>query len=342
MESTAKPALAVDREARSNPDARGNTLICAAPVVEQESASTRPLPSLGYLIVVRGGIPGTMYKLPKGTCTLGRSAENTIPLHEGTVSRRHAQIAHDSSGTPFVTDVGSSNGTYVDGRRILAHRPVRISDGGRIQVGAAVLVKYVKLDPCDAGFQHEMFERSVRDNLTGLYNRTYFLSQVSPLADTNASRGRGLAVIMLDIDHFKKVNDTYGHDIGDRVLRHVGDVLRDSTRAEDLVARYGGEEFVIALPCNSVDQAIERAERIRGNLADRCINTGSRDFRVTASLGLAFNPPGRRRDLAQLISSADEALYLAKRGGRNRVICSSRVAEEGVSKTESAEGFTVL
>ena len=162
----------------------------------------------------------------------------------------------------------------------------------------------------------------MRDPLTGLYNRSFFLDQIGPMAELGASRGQGLAVLMLDIDHFKRVNDTLGHDAGDAVLREVAAVLRESTRGEDLVARYGGEEFVAALPVASPGQATERAERIRvepRRPADRPPG-GSPPLRVTASLGLAFAHPGRLRSASALITAADHCLYQAKNAGRNRVV----------------------
>ena len=183
-----------------------------------------------------------------------------------------------------------------------------------------IVLKFVRLDPSDEQFQREMFERTVRDALTGLYNRSYFLDQVGPLAEFGAVRGLGLALILLDIDHFKRINDTYGHDAGDAVLREVANVLRESTRPEDLVARHGGEEFVIALPVAAPDHALDRAERIRSGLAGRRINANGRSLRVTASIGLAYAPPTRSQTIRALISQADESLYRAKRSGRDRVV----------------------
>ena len=150
--------------------------------------------------------------------------------------------------------------------------PVQVGDGSRIQLGSSTLLKYLKLDPCEEGFQRELYERSVRDNLTGLYNRGYFLSQIGPLAELNSMCELGLALILVDIDHFKRINDTHGHTVGDLILREVADVLRESTRGEDLVARYGGEEFILALPSCSLEQATERAERIRTRLSSRLVD----------------------------------------------------------------------
>lgn len=114
---------------------------------------------------------------------------------------------------------------------------------------------------------------------------------------------------MLDIDHFKQINDRYGHVAGDQVLHEVAAVIRESTRPEDLVARFGGEEFVVALPFSVPDLATERAERIRSNLAERTIIAEGHEIRVTASIGLAYAPHGRSRNDMALIMTADDALY---------------------------------
>ena len=146
------------------------------------------------------------------------------------------------------------------------------------------------------------------------------MSQIGPLAELNAVREMGLAVILVDIDHFKQINDTLGHDVGDQVLRDIAAVLRESTRSEDLVARYGGEEFIIALPSATIEQAAERAERIRASLANCRMDFFHPAISVTASLGLSFTPAGRPRNITGLISEADHALYEAKNQGRNRVV----------------------
>ncbi len=325
-------------------DARGITHVCSSPVAGPEThpGAQPAAPLLLYLIVVRGGIPGTMLRLGQKSSSMGRSADNTFQVHDNTVSRRHAVITIDAAGTAWLMDLGSTNGTFVNGRRILMHTPVPIGDGSRIQLGSATLLKYLKLDPCEEGFQRELYERSVRDNLTGLFNRGYFLSQIGPLAELIAMRELGLAMILVDIDHFKRVNDTHGHHVGDLILREVAEVLRESARGDDLVARYGGEEFILALPSCSQEQAIERAERIRTRLSSRLVEASEGRVGVTASLGLAFAPAGRGRDVATLITAADKALYEAKRSGRDRVIAATSLAAEFSHKTESADAFVLL
>jgi diguanylate cyclase (GGDEF)-like protein len=289
-------------------------------LVESPNESGLDLSLPMYLIMVSGGIPGAMLRLSAEGTRLGRGSDNTYQFREITVSRQHALIATDSRGIVWLTDLASTNGTTINDRRIPAHTPLRLKDGDRIRLGSTVVLKFVRLDPCEEQFQRQMFERTVRDDLTGLFNRAYFLNQVGPLAEQSAARGLGLAILMLDIDHFKTVNDTFGHDAGDRVLREVAGVLREATRTEDLVARYGGEEFVLALPVLAPDQATDRAERIREALAERRIIADGAALNVTASLGLAFNPADRAYSPAALITAADRCLYQAKSMGRNRIV----------------------
>jgi len=325
-------------------EAPGKTQICFSTVAGSESTvgAQAAAPLLLYLIIVRGGIPGTMLRLGQKSCSLGRSAENTFQFHDSTVSRRHTVLSIDAAGVAWLMDLGSTNGTFVNGRRIATMTPVQAGDGSRIQLGSSTLLKYLKLDPCEEGFQRELYERSVRDNLTGLYNRGYFLSQIGPLAELNSMCELGLALILVDIDHFKRVNDTHGHTVGDLILREVADVLRESTRGEDLVARYGGEEFILALPSSSLEQATERAENIRSRLSSRLVEASQARVGVTASLGLSYAPAGRVRDVTALITSADGALYQAKRSGRNCVIACVQAQQEYSRKTESTDALVVF
>ena len=317
-------------------DAKASTHLCVSPLLERDcNGATSAAPS-AYMIVVSGCVPGTMLALSPSGTTIGRAGDSGFQIDDITVSRRHALVAVDQEGNVWITDQGSANGTLVNGEAIPPHRSVRLEDRDRVQLGARVVFKVVRLDPHDERFQRDMFERTVRDTLTGLHHRAYFLSQVGVLAERYASAGIGMAVLMLDIDHFKQINDRFGHVAGDEVLREVATVIRESTRAEDLVARYGGEEFVVALPVSLATLAVQRAERIRAELAVRTIDAGAHVVRLTASVGLSFNPPGWPRNERALIISADQALYQAKARGRNRVVCAAAPAQPDSGRTESS------
>lgn len=320
-------------------DLKATTHICASPVGDEEDTHVFPT-SPTYLIVVHGGTTGALLQIEGSETRLGRSTDSTHQFHDATVSRRHA-IIRQEEGQTWIIDQGSSNGTFVDNKRIPPRTPVLIEDGARVQLGGSVVLKLVSLDPCDERFQREMYERTVRDNLTGLYNRAYLLEQIGPLCERSRMQGMGTAVLMIDVDHFKRINDAYGHDAGDAALREVAKTLRDSTRSEDLVARYGGEEFLIALPVSSTEQAIERAEQIRSLLAERCVRAGRRELRLTASIGVSCSTVPRPRSINSLIRTADQALYEAKRAGRNLVVDASRLAAAGERRTESCEALAV-
>jgi diguanylate cyclase (GGDEF)-like protein len=287
---------------------------------DSQTVETTELVRSAYLVVVQGGLPGAMHRLEDGTTSIGRSPDNAIQLVEETVSRRHALLeAWPDAGIVRIVDLGSTNGTLVNGKRVPKGQPVVLADGDRIQFGTGFVAKFIRPDPCEERFQRELFERGVRDPLTGLYNRAYFLDQVGPLAGRTALRGLGLAVLMLDVDHFKRVNDTHGHVAGDLVLRELAEVVRRVTRNEDLIARYGGEEFVLALPMPGVPHVMERAERIRQAVATRRVPFEGKTLNVTVSIGLAHAQAGSIRPF-QLVASADKNLYRAKEMGRDRVV----------------------
>jgi two-component system cell cycle response regulator len=164
-------------------------------------------------------------------------------------------------------------------------------------------------------------ELSVTDSLTGLYNRRYMESQTALLVENAVNRGKMLSMLALDVDHFKAVNDTHGHDVGDRVLEELANRLRHCVRNVDLICRMGGEEFVIILPDTGMDVALKVAERIRRTVSAKPIDAGARSgpLPVTVSLGVALIESAAD-SMDDILKRADEALYRAKREGRNRVI----------------------
>ena len=169
-------------------------------------------------------------------------------------------------------------------------------------------------------------EMAIMDHLTGLYNRRHFYVLAENELKRTLRRGHSLALIMLDLDQFKKINDHYGHDVGDKVLVEVGRVLTSQVRSMDICARLGGEEFVLLLPETKSTKAVEVAERVRTAMANTCVADCGKMVNFTASLGVTSLDSERDQQekapkglLESLIKQADEALYASKKAGRNRV-----------------------
>ena len=164
-------------------------------------------------------------------------------------------------------------------------------------------------------------EMAITDALTGLFNRRYMESHLGTLVEQAAARGKPIAVLVVDIDYFKVVNDMHGHDAGDDVLREFALRIRKSIRNIDLACRYGGEEFVIVMPETDVAVATMVAERLRRRIAADpfAIQQGTRTIPVTISIGVAAMR-GKGDSAAAILKRADQALYKAKRDGRNRVV----------------------
>ena len=157
------------------------------------------------------------------------------------------------------------------------------------------------------------------DTLTGLYNRRYFEERLGVEAEKSFYSGVPLSLVMVDLDHFKKVNDTFGHTEGDEILCKISSLLKNSVRRKDTVARYGGEEFMLILPEAGLEQSFVIAERIRQSVEKTLFEVGRAQVNLTLSMGISNFPSHRVKSKEELIKMADQALYDAKRGGRNRV-----------------------
>jgi diguanylate cyclase (GGDEF)-like protein len=165
----------------------------------------------------------------------------------------------------------------------------------------------------------EITQLSVTDALTGCYNRRYLDEQLPRELDRAGRYGRRLSVVMCDIDHFKSINDTYGHAAGDAVLRAVGRHLDAHRRAPDWVCRFGGEEFVIVLPETGLDEAMGIADRTRLGLSTLAVDVDGSSISVTASLGVAAFRIGQNDSVSKLLERSDEAMYRSKTSGRDQV-----------------------
>jgi two-component system cell cycle response regulator len=171
-------------------------------------------------------------------------------------------------------------------------------------------------------------ELSMTDPLTGICNRLYFQKRISYEFQRSARYRTYLALLMLDLDHFKRINDAFGHPYGDFVLKHTAQLLTGSIRAVDILARFGGEEIIIACPETNLKQALIVAERCRSTIEKNEYKSEGIHAHVTTSIGIAVFPDKRIRDVEGLLAKADEALYAAKNAGRNCIRCASEPEDE--------------
>lgn len=188
-------------------------------------------------------------------------------------------------------------------------------------LGFFLLIRDVTAETNLQGKYKDKATQSITDRLTGMYNRTYFetyLNEMATSAAEGTQRGPQLSILMCDIDHFKKINDTHGHQAGDFVLAEVSKLFRESFRKTDILCRYGGEEFLAILPSTDITGALLVAEKLRSKVAEYAFSFGEIKIPTTISIGVALV----RSDVetpAQTVTRADEALYFSKEHGRNRV-----------------------
>ena len=293
---------------------RGGTLVLDEPVV----AGGRSGP-LGEAYIVLLHPPGTEIgrrtALDRDRYLVGRDEGADVFLDRDSVSRQHAELVRDLRGSWAVRDMDSTNGTFVNERRT---SEVTLKDGDQLRFGD-VVYKFLSGDNIETRYHEEIYQMSVIDALTGAHNRRYFIDFLErELASANRHHNP-LTLVMLDIDHFKQVNDQRGHLCGDAVLRDLAGRIRPRIRREDLFARYGGEEFAAILTITGLEGGLRFAESLRLMVGRDPFSFDGEDFSVTISLGVTsiFDEPDIPPDT--LIRRADEQLYEAKRAGRDRV-----------------------
>jgi diguanylate cyclase (GGDEF)-like protein len=204
---------------------------------------------------------------------------------------------------------------------LLIRGPVRLEDGALIQLAAGTAISFSRLDELEVQAQQRLYASAVLDPLTGLHNRRHLDSRLkSEFAFANR-HGTPLSVLLIDIDHFKKINDTYGHAGGDAALRVLSDRLQRSVRTEDIVARYGGEEFALVARGIETAGALLLAERIRESAAKIQVPHEGKVIAFTISVGISTMSRERVfESIEALLKAADDGLYKAKETGRNRCI----------------------
>ena len=273
-----------------------------------------------FLIVLTGGSVGEMFAVKQPEIIVGRARNATIHIDDEGISRKHAKLTCEGT-TVHIEDLGSANGTSVNDQKLTFRQ--LLGDGDKVTLGSTTILKFTYSDDVDETFQRRMFEAALRDGLTKAYNKKYLLERLDKELAYAQRHKTPLSLIMLDIDHFKKVNDTFGHPAGDAVLIMLSRVALDTLRKEDVFARYGGEEFAVVCRGVDVKGATILAERLRDLFAAMRASHDGHDLSITASFGVAGYPEVAAETPAQLIAAADEALYEAKRAGRNRVVSKS-------------------
>lgn len=271
------------------------------------------------ITLMAGTNAGQFFSLRTSTSVIGRDLDVEVRLEDTGISRRHAKIYRIDDGRYILEDLGSTNGTYVGGKPVRRHELVT---GDRIQFGPRIMMRFALLDEAEETLQQQLFESSIRDALTGAYNKGYLSERLEAELAHARRHNTALAVLVFDLDEFKKTNDVYGHLVGDLVLRKVAQRVQALIRVEDVFARFGGEEFVVLIRGSS--DGVRLAERIRAGIEDLTIMADEVRVKATVSVGVASAAELQATaDATELLHRADTRLLDAKRAGRNRVCSTS-------------------
>ena len=290
------------------------------PAVTQQVESRRPMSQTckGACLVhiyPTDTAMGTRHLLELERIVLGRGDDCDITVTDDSVSRRHTRFVLEG-GNYLATDVGSTNGTFVNDKPA---NQTPLADGDYLRVGNCIF-RFLAGGNVEADYHEELYRLAIVDALTGLHNRRYLMDYLERELARSVRYGRPLALIMLDIDHFKSINDTLGHLAGDLVLRELSRQLSSEICKDELLARYGGEEFVAVLTETSHQTAAAVAERLRRKTANHAFVFEGGTYNVTISLGVAATHESETPSALGLIQRADQRLYCAKRQGRNCVV----------------------
>lgn len=269
------------------------------------------------LTVLRGDPLGRVVRIEDADIVIGRGDNASFVLDDVGLSWVHARIFRRGEHI-FVEDLGSTNGTFVGDHRV--REPVEISDGARIRLGGHTVLKLSLADELEEEAAQRLFESTVKDALTSVHNRRYLLERLASEISFAQRHSDTIAVLLVDIDHFKQINDLHGHHVGDGVLRVVAAAMQRILRPEDLLARFGGDEFVIVTRRITRENALILAERLRSHVAELTLPLED-SSRVTISIGMTFAGPAHAYKAPEaLLGEADAAMYDAKHHGRNCVI----------------------
>ena len=268
-------------------------------------------------VIVRGNPMGHRFFLEKDESIIGRDPSADISIADQLVSRKHAKVVRNQ-GQVTLEDLKSSNGTVINGNRIEAGKPVVLAKEDMIKLGNMVL-KFLPAGHIEIVYFGNFNQKATIDALTQCFNKGYFLEAIEAEVKRAKALANPLSLIFFDLDHFKKVNDTHGHDAGDYVLVEFSKLVRESGlyKQKDIFARYGGEEFCLLMPGSTKEDTAKVAEAIRAKIQMHEFNFKGVRIPVTTSLGVAEIKD--EMGATELIKAADTVLYTSKQSGRNRV-----------------------
>ncbi len=266
------------------------------------------------LVIISGQDIGKIIQLSKKHTIIGRSDTADITIDDPGVSRQHTAIIIESKDTIILKDLNSTNGTQINYQKI-TESPLK--DDDKIII-ANTVIKFIYKDLVEADFHEEIYKLASLDGLTQLINKKHFKEVLSREISRSQRQKEPLALCMMDIDFFKKINDTHGHQAGDHLLVEVTKLIKQQIRKEDVFARYGGEEFCLLLPNSTHESAYTVAEKIRQTIAETTLSFNNKAISVTLSIGIAMLQ-NASVDGDHFIEYADAKLYHSKQNGRNQV-----------------------
>lgn len=266
------------------------------------------------LVVIYGEELGRKFDLEEGKLNIGRSSKSDIQIDHDSVSRQHVRITV-IDGQAQIEDVGSTNGTFLNDESL--EGKVQLRNNDLIKVGRTVF-KFIAHNNIEAAYHDEIYRLTTVDGLTQINNRRFFDEAIEREISRSRRYNRTLSLVLIDVDHFKRINDTFGHLAGDAVLKEVASAIKKRIRKEDLLARYGGEEFAVLTPEVDMKGALAMAEKVRKVVEKHEFSFDDEIIPVTISCGVSTL--GKKSDGAEaLVQRADEKLYEAKEAGRNQV-----------------------
>jgi diguanylate cyclase (GGDEF)-like protein len=247
---------------------------------------------------------------------VGRDSEAGLVVSRSSVSRQHARLFVDDDGNWWVEDLNSTNGTFINELRIKSQL---LQDADKVRFGDAIY-KFLSGSNIESAYHEAIHNMAIHDGMTGIHNKRFFVEFLEREISGASRHGYPLSLVIFDVDHFKKVNDSFGHLAGDAVLKDLTERIQPRIRREDLFARYGGEEFACVLPSTPLPGAIVFAEQLRQMIEQKPCLFEDKTIAFTISCGVTTLHRETGVDTVALIRRADDNLYAAKRGGRNRVI----------------------